>query len=694
MSNAPPRPGAGRPQGLEALVPYRQQFTYALVVVAALLLVYPLVLLAREGVTGATGNPRFYWLVALFVIAAAGAAFNAAYQGLSEVEKLRALLMGLGGAAGFATVVFGLALPWTTYREVFGGGVSEWRANPWPLTWTALAVLGGLALMFASLQLARDVERTSGTLRRILYGFNAVLGTLLLLAILGLVNVLAYVSVAPFSYAKEPWDTTAAGLYTLSPASKNLLAGLKKPVKVYAVLPSANRISKDVEALLENARAIAPQFTWQTVSRDRDRAEYARLQQKYAFPADVGLLVLYGTEPQVDFDFIKGQDLFRSGRGEQFSYSLTAENALMKSLVYLSEGKTHPVIYFTQGEGEMELEPDGPERPAASLSDLRRRLEQGNYTVKPLTLGPDVKSVPADADLVVIARPTRAFTAEGLKALRDYMGGAGGKKGRLVVLMDVAIQNGQMVQTGLEPLLAEFNVRVSNGRVLTLNPRFGRTFIQAITNPRSRNPVAQAFGPREGDEELTAFLFDSPRVVEPLAAGGARGTAYDVDPLLLVVDGGAWDELDVSKDPSVIVAELRKPENLQRWQQLRPKKNLSLAVAVSDSDSGGMPNDPQHAALRQGKGQPRMVVFGDAGWVSSGALGRPENQLNYDLFASCLSWLRERPNIGKVAEDKERKEYALTVPAAAISRIEFLPLGLMALAVIGVGLGVWVVRRR
>jgi hypothetical protein len=248
-----------------------------------------------------------------------------------------------------------------------------------------------------------------------------------------------------------------------------------------------------------------------------------------------------------------------------------------------------------------------------------------------------------------------------------------------------------MVQTGLEPLLAEYNVRVSNGRVLTLDPRLARTFIQVVANPRSRNPVAEAFAPTQESEIV--FLFDSPRVVEPLPTQGGPAPAYAVDPLMLVVDGVAWDEQDVGKDPAALVAEYRKPDNIVRWQrEKRPRKNLSVAVTVAEG--GGLPDVPGHEGINTGKGQPRMVVFGDAGWVSNDALNQRESQLNYDLFVSCLSWLRERPNIGKVAEDKERKEYSLTVPNAAIARIEWLPLGLLLLTVVGVGCGVWVVRRR
>jgi hypothetical protein len=57
-----------------------------------------------------------------------------------------------------------------------------------------------------------------------------------------------------------------------------------------------------------------------------------------------------------------------------------------------------------------------------------------------------------------------------------------------------------------------------------------------------------------------------------------------------------------------------------------------------------------------------------------------------------LSWLRERPNnIG--VDAKKRETYALS-PAADLSRMFWIPSILMVVGVIGLGAGVWVVRRR
>jgi hypothetical protein len=698
MSNAPQPPDRSRRSALEQLVPYRQQITYALVVIAALLLIYPLVVLTRDGVSGATAQPRFYWLVALFVIAVAGAVFNATIEQLSEVEKVRALLLGLGGLVGFATFAFGLALPWSTYKEVFAGGVTKWRAEPWALVWTALATLGGLVLMFASLQLARGVERTSGLMRRLLYGFNAVLSTLLLIAILGLVNVLAYVSVAPFSYAKQAIDWTGSGIYTISPAMQNLLADLKQPVKVYVLMPRNLQVTQDVKTLLDNCRTFTNQLTWELASRDVNREKILDLQRRFALPDSQGLLLTYGAGEKPDYDFIKASDLFRQVNrpGEAVRYQLTGEGALFKSLRYLTEGKTHPVVYFLQGEGELSLEGAARGRDADSVSDLRRRLEQGNYTVKPLELGLKTRSVPSDASVVVVARPTRPLSSDAQKALRDYMTGAGGKKGKLVVLMDVTAQGAQMVPSGLEGLLGEFNVKVGTGHIVSLREEANGTHVEALANPASNNPIARAFVP--SSSRFLFFRFDNARVVEPINAPPRGGVTYKVDRLLLVPrELGVWEETDLSKNAAALAASLlaqaRKGENVDQIEKMLSSQHLCVAVAVSESQ-GGMPEIPNHPPLNQ-KEVPRMVVFGDAGWVSNDALSNPANAYNYDLFASCLAWLRERPDVGVGdTEAKERKEYALNVRADAIPRIEYLPLGLLFLVVVGAGMGVWVVRRR
>ena len=159
----------------------------------------------------------------------------------------------------------------------------------------------------------------------------------------------------------------------------------------------------------------------------------------------------------------------------------------MTALNALEEGKSRPVVYFTQGNGEQDLTDANSPEEGKGLGALRERLQKANYDVKGLKFGPvaNVKTkdpliiisdrVPDDAETVVVAGPRIALPDYALKALRDYMNPpaekSGKKKGKLVVMLDAVINPGKdLVKTGVESLLAEFDVKIGDDRVLSYNP--------------------------------------------------------------------------------------------------------------------------------------------------------------------------------------------------------------------------------
>ena len=95
------------------------------------------------------------------------------------------MLLLFAGGAGLVTALFGLALPFSTteYRDVFSGGLEKWRKNGWMLFRVTAALLGGLFLIFAGLQLARTWERSNTSMRRLMYGYNAIFTSILLLLV-------------------------------------------------------------------------------------------------------------------------------------------------------------------------------------------------------------------------------------------------------------------------------------------------------------------------------------------------------------------------------------------------------------------------------------------------------------------------------------------------------------------------------
>lgn len=698
MSSQQSASRSGTGWSLERLLPYEQHIAYGLIAVGLALAAIPIANAVMHR-TNSLAVLTWGTCLSLFVAGVGLYGVLAAAEGSdtqSRVEQLRWVLLLAAGGAGALTALLGLVLPFctlpmalTNYQEIFKGGAQSLRTHPWEVGRCIGALIGGLVLMFVGMQLARPVQRTSMGMRRWLYGYNAVLGSLLLLFILALVNFLPYTAVKPFSYAMEATDWTTGQLYTLHPATRNLLAEIKEPVKVYVLIPGGI-LARDVETLLNNCRAVNPQITWEQLSRDRNRAEVEQIMTQYNVPDSLGMLVVHGTAPNDTTKFIKVDDLAENASGPDAgkSYVFKGENALLDALTYLSSGQKRAVVYFTQGNGEPELSDMDRRHFDMGLGLLQEDLNKANFQTQPLKLDAKTTSIPDDADILVLARPQEKYSADVVKALRDFLQGTNrkdNKKGKLIVLFDVNVRKGEMVPTGLEPLMAEYGVKVGNDRVMCLqrNPLLLRT----VANPRANNAVARAFSARGG--ATTLFPFYNARTVAAANPAGAPGRATVEDLIFVLPQTRAWAETDLNAEPSALIAELTKGD-LQKLRDKIADRPLSLAVTVTEGQSP-MPI-PGHEFMAK-EGEPRMVVFGDTSWVTNNLLQQSSPD-NFSLFSSCLSWLAGRHDIGQRIPTSTRKVYSLKRPPGEGLRLELLPTTLMVMGVFALGFGVWVVRRR
>jgi hypothetical protein len=686
-----PAPAAG-PSFFDQLVPHAQTIAYVLIGAGVAMAAVPVYSAVRNGWEYL---PLLVWSTFLALLLVFTGVLYLASRGpgmtVAEADALRIVALVLGGAGGFATALFGLALPIFQYREELRGGLQAWRDNRWPLTWSALAFVGGLVLMFLGFMQARAFERTQPALRRLAHGYNAVLGALLLLCVLGLVNVLPYSPVWPLSLLGKPLDMTRTGDFTLKPATVSMLASLDKPLRIYVLLTDRDTLDQETATLLDQARATNGLISWETVSRDLNPDKWRELEQTYKVPGG-GMLLVYGNKPDEETEHIKLADLRTSRMRMDGSTDTTfqGEYALLSAVTSLYEGKSRPVVYFTQGNGELDFR-GTPDR-ASSMGLFIEELSKSNYELRPLPFGPkaaeeDFKGVPDDAEVVVIAGPRRPLSQPALDALRKYLStprGAKKKKGKLIALLDVVIDTEakKMVHTGVEGLLREYNVDVGDNYVFANNSQFNDPRrVVALANPMSKSPIGPAFTTRR---QIVPFVFYQARTVTP-GGGGPGATRAEVDPLLIVPDSEeCWAETDLTAT---------LPEIIRRI------KAKGGRVEIADQIVGVTVTEPREsAALPMGHPTsdqtPRMVVIGNAGWVADDS--EPKlRKTNAALIGSSISWLRERPDIGEPPTKEERKTYTLTVnDAASERRLEWLPGGLMLLGIVTLGGGVWVVRRR
>jgi hypothetical protein len=607
------------------------------------------------------------------------------------------MLLFLGSLAGLVLICAGIIL--TVQRwETVTGGLEEWHKDRnwlWVLLGPVL-VVGGLLAMFAVLQVARSEERTNPGMRRLIYGYNAVLTALLVLAILVILNVSTYLPMAPFTWAQQTYDWTENKIYSLSPGSKELIQRLDRPVTVYVLLPSSDEFTlREVRTLLDNARAINRNIDVKELSPDLNPQAVSQLEKKYDLPERQGLLVVYGPEGDDKSEFISVNDFAprRAGGGlgkpgEKEKIEFKGESALIGALSTLAEGKEKPVLYFTQGNGEPDLNSFDNMRDDRGLGLLRDRLTRAKYEVKELKLGAGNDKVPDDATVVVIARPSREFSQPALDALRAYLKPTDpkAKKGKLIVLFDVVTDaDGNMVRTGLEDLLQrEFGVQVDDNRVVCLGSRRDPLDVPVGA---TEHPIVSRF------EEGRLLLHDV-RTVHPADRNPAGPPpAAQADPILLAdPQFGIWKETNLNVDVAAEVQSLLKPN--RRADLLKKLSQEALPVAVAVSEQGGPSGDPSdpHAFMHRQQ-QPRMVVFGDATWVGNRRMG---DGGYFDLFTSSLAWLRDKPDVASVTENKERKAYTIQPkdPGQFWGQVFWIPMALLTVGIVGLGTGVWVVRRR
>jgi hypothetical protein len=158
----------------------------------------------------------------------------------------------------------------------------------------------------------------------------------------------------------------------------------------------------------------------------------------------------------------------------------------------------------------------------------------------------------------------------------------------------------------------------------------------------------------------------------------------------------AWGATNLAGDPRQLVVERQR--NRAELFSVRSKPALVVGAVVTQAQDPQMPPTMPGAPPPPPQNQrPVMVVFSDATWVSDQYLQErsPEKApQNWSLFANSLTWLRERPDTGVKADPREVDMFPRVKATFNFVNIVFIPGLLMLVAIIGLGLGVWVVRRR
>jgi hypothetical protein len=627
----------------------------------------------------------------------------------------RIFVLGFGGSIGLILFIVAIGRAYVWRSHVFGG-IATWQGpNAWQLWLCVYLQVFALALMFGSLLLARSDIRGNVVLRRVLFGYAAVVEGLLLFEMLVVANIVFYAMV-PNTF---DWSDNR-GLQALSESSRNLLRELKQPAHVY-VLMSQNSVSyNEVRNLLENMRAESDKLDVTYIAPDRMTIDYESLARKFPqiLPAGNlmrgdesgrGILIVYGAMPteekhNVPYTFIQEKKIYDTlpggMQGGKAKRVFKGEVEVARELNFLVHGKEKRKVYFLQGDDELDIAITDTVRRidprdemslfgAAMLVD---KLKKDNYEVQGMTFsktfaaeGKKGKSdilfvgekegdkkdaekkpaaVPKDAYAVIVLGASNTIPPAGLDALGKYMDSGG----RMLVLFDMVLTNDvkSMKFSGLEGFVKKYGIESTDEFAIHVVDRGDPFSIIAAGAPESENTLAKQL-------RRSAVRFRTVRVIRPAAgAGRLKGAA-------VMLSIPKFTPAVAEKDTSVLKDPLRFLVDLQDQGVLieRMRAPLPLAVGVSEDDKG------------------RMVVFGDTDFVSNLGLAQDRSGENYSLFVSALEWLADRDATFVGPRPKETGSFTLP-PAAALesTRIHVVPMWLMLLTIIGSGIGIWLVRRR
>src|SRR5262245_20536779 len=456
-----------------------------------------------------------------------------------QAATVRSEILVLGGTVGLITAALGAAFAWNWQQSLFQW-VNESKTSE--AKWVLIAgsvFLGGLILMFASLQLARSEERANAVLRRALYGFNAVFVGLLLLMVMVALNVVSFLKVP------NTLITNDSAFLGLAEPSKKFLRSLDRPVHVYLIMPenyieeinltggrmAYTNMYSDLRGLLSQCESQSRMFHATYLSPGLDAGKISAVFDKLKVTdkdrEQFGLYIVVGDDEGVN-SFIPSRDLVDlepTDRGRSINFIFQGESKLLNELIYLTDARSKEVIYVTQDNDELTVEPAGSDR--RSMSGVVQYLRDKKMTVRPLELDEKAPKIPADAAAVIVAGPRKTIAADSptYKALADYMrpSAPDAKPGKLFALLPAFKGVNNKVQpTGLEPLLREFGVDVSPDQRVVAVPQQHSVPGVGFVPPDTAWVVGFADTSLSLEKSLSQvdLLFKNARPIRPAQGGG------------------------------------------------------------------------------------------------------------------------------------------------------------------------------
>ncbi len=475
--------------------------------------------------------------------------------------------------------------------------------------------------------------------RRWKIGFDVVVRTMLVLAVVVMVNYLGARLSGRFYLSSQT-------RVKLSSQTLDILKSLTNHIDVTLYYDKQDDFYPTILALLNEYCSANPRLSVKTVDYVRDAGEAQKLKEQFKLnaPTDKNLIIFDcegrvkivngDSLTQVKLEQVPSLKEEREFRRKPVAFM--GEQVFTSMLLAVTSAKPFQA-YFLQGHGE----------PSLADSDNYGYLKFGailaqNYVaVTNLELNGDT-GVPMDCNLLIIAAPTTPLTDPELQKIEEYLK----QGGRLLALFNYASIKRP---TGLEPILQRWGVNVVADVVKDPNTVTGQDIkVRTFSQHPVVNPLTQ----------LTLQMF-LPRPIERVEWPNPPANAPQVE------------ELAFSSEKATLTGD-----------SAEPPRSYPLIAAVEQKPVAGVANP---------RGNTRLLVAGDSIFLGNYCI---EGGGNRDFVGYAVNWLLDRTTLLKGIGPRPVKEFRLLMTRTQQREVRWLLLGALPGAVLLFGCLVWLVRRK
>ncbi|MEC4895266.1 MAG: Gldg family protein [Oscillatoria sp. PMC 1051.18] len=457
-------------------------------------------------------------------------------------------------------------------------------------------------------------------------GTNAIVATVALVVILGLINFLAV------RYTGRI-DLTENQLFTLSPQSQEIVKNLEQPLKVWAFVPTPNPADKE---LLARYSRYGENFEYEFV----DPQIEVGIAQRFDVNLIGEIYLEYGDKKQLVQSLSPGEPISE----------IELTNAIAKV-----QRDVLPKIYFIQGHGEPLLEAE-----QGGFSQAVASLEKSGYEVEPLNLA-SLAAVPEDAGVVAIAGAKRPLIPGEVSAIQTYLDNGGSA----FLLID------PNTNPGLDSLLQEWGIVLDNRIVIDASGTGSVLGFGPVT------PLVRDYGnhPIVADFANGISIYPLARRIDTNQVVGITATP------LIVTSEQSWAESDVESEelefnpasdvpgPLNLGFAFSRPVSSTPTQTTPPPETEAETPPATDEEITETEAEDleteETANEAENNPEARLVAIGNSTFATDGWL---DEQLNQDLFLNSVDWLskQDEKSLSIRPKQQENRRINLTPEKAAI----------------------------